>query len=88
MKTMAQWLKDADVDVVKKYLPRKLFHCTAGPQDGVILPLGWIWAERTKMEDCATLRLPIVRPSDVEKLEAWNTFWVRAGKPNENVQDI
>ena len=89
MKTMATWLKDVDAEAVQKFLPNKLFHGTVGPQDALILPVGWMFAERAdNQKDVLTIRVPILKRDHVENLDEWKTFWQRADKPNEILQAI
>ena len=94
MKDMASWLKNATTEKLTGFMradPVKnlFYHCTAGPQDALVMPAGWLVAERIgTRHDYYGIKAPLIRKADLAELDAWSKYWVRQEKPHENIQMI
>ncbi len=60
-----------------------MFHATVGPQDALMLPVGWIFAERVGATcDCVGLKMSILRTQDLPQLEGWSKLWISQASQN------
>ena len=65
----------------------ELFHGTIGPCDGIYLPTGWVFAERTmKGTDVIGLRVGFVRKADRAQFEELNQWLLQSKKPSDAMQ--
>ncbi len=71
-------LSQVSVTNFKKHNPgNDVYHATVGPQDALILPVGWIVAERINARsDTYGLKSALLRPSDQEDFEKWDKLWI------------
>ncbi len=95
MKNVAMWMRLASETTVKAFLQHNdktkdmMWHATLGPQDALMVPPGWIVAERTAMtSDCYGFRTSIFCPSDLPELERWDRLWVTQAAQNETLHAV
>jgi hypothetical protein len=66
-----------------------IYHLTVGPQDALVLPVGWVYAERTQPKaDVFGLKSILLRASDLSELERWNKLWISQQSPSEALNRV
>ena len=94
LKDMAQFLKAGTVAQIESFQAadpamNKFAHMTAGPQDAVMMPLGWIYAERIALQhDFFGYKVCMLQKCDLEQIECWNRHFVRQDAASEIVQQV
>ena len=93
LKEMAAWLKAATVAQIDEFMAtdvaNQFSHMTAGPQDAVLIPFGWLSAERVgRLNDFFGFKLCILKAKDLDQLEVWNRHFIRQDQPNELIQQL
>lgn len=89
MKAMNDLLKVMTADEMKAFITSgaSFYHCTAGPQDCVMLPSCWTFGERiTTRDDAAGLKQSFLLSTDLAELELMNACLLEQGKPSDSLQ--
>jgi hypothetical protein len=81
LKNVAMWLKCMTPDVVQAFLKfhtgNIVWQATLGPQDALVVPVGFIVAERVgTRSDLLGIRTALLRPSDLSLLGMWDKLWI------------
>ncbi len=67
----------------------QVFHATVGPQDAVLLPVGFICAERVAAKaDVVGFRVAILSLSDLADLEMWSKHFISQQAPDEVLHGV
>ncbi len=67
----------------------KIYHATVGPQDAVVLPVGWILAERVQAKaDIYGIRCSLLAVGDLPSFERWSKMWTTQGCPNSTLHSV
>jgi hypothetical protein len=95
LKDVARWLKNLTEEQLKAFgqheSPGKhqVWHATMGPQDAMVAPVGWCYAERMgSRADVLGYKTSVLRKEDLSQLEEWRKVWISQGVNGDVINNV
>lgn len=90
---LGRWMKSMSEEQAKAFMAfddkkHGIFHATLGPCDALMLPTGYISAERVGKADVLGVRFAIVKPGDLPKLDVWCKHFISQQCPNAVLHEL
>ncbi len=91
---LAKWLRDLNEEMVNSFTKfsankHKVWHATIGPNDALLLPVGYMIAERIGTNaDLYGMKSSLLLPSDLEAYEKFDKLFISQAKPDAVLQSV